>query len=80
MLESYNVERSRYLCNVVNTELKIQCSYGYFDLGEYILFPEDEKEKVLNYLRSNYGGITFESVGTSGSNLILLVKHNTREV
>lgn len=72
-LEDYNVEKSKELCSKIRSELGVDCSYGYCDLGEYILFPEQDTDLVTKYLRSHFMAIV-EVVGVEKSRTVLLVR------
>lgn len=70
----YNVMRSMYICDIINKELHISCCYGYFDLGEYILFPLQNKSQVFKYLRESFPGIVLDVFDSRKSDVIVLIK------
>lgn len=72
-LEDYNIAKSKRLCSEIKAKLGVACSYGYCDLGEYLLFPKADTKIVLDYLRSNLM-VILEVVGVEKSNTVLLVK------
>lgn len=72
-LEDYNVAKSKKICSIIKSKLGIACSYGYCDLGEYLLFPKEHTEIVSNFLRSQFM-VVLEVVGVEKSNTVLLIK------
>ena len=72
-LEDYDVTKSKRLCSEIKTKLGVACSYGYCDLGEYILFPAEDTEVISDFLRSSFM-VILEVVGVEKSNTVLLIK------